>query len=69
MDVGLDHQPLIPLMQKQHPLVRLLRWTLNLQEHNFKLHYHKGNNNTIVDCLSRHKQHAVQPYFQFEWIN
>jgi hypothetical protein len=47
-----DHRPLVALIQKHHPLGRLLRWTLALQEYQFKLEYCRGASNMVADRLS-----------------
>ncbi|XP_064468579.1 uncharacterized protein LOC135380569 [Ornithodoros turicata] len=51
--VQTDHQPLQYLKKQKHLNSRLLRWSLMLQEHSFRVEYIKGSENVGADYLSR----------------
>lgn len=50
-----DHRALAYLWETKNPNSRILRWSLKLQEYNFKVEYIKGENNP-ADGLSRIKR-------------
>ena len=58
--VETDHQPLLSLIHRPHPLGHLLRWTLALQEYQFTLSYRKGLTNLVADSLSRADFQSIQ---------
>ena len=48
-----DHFPLQWLNKAKDSNMRLLRWSLLLQEHRLKIHHIPGAKNTVADLLSR----------------
>ena len=48
-----DHHSLVWLMTYKDSSARLLRWSLQLQEYNFKINYRPGSQHQNVDSLSR----------------
>ena len=48
-----DHEALEWLAQARHKNAKLERWALRLQEFDFTVHYKKGSENVVADCLSR----------------
>ena len=48
-----DHRPLTWIFSVKDPSSRLLRWRLQLEEHEYEVKYKKGSSNTNADALSR----------------
>ena len=48
-----DHHALKWLQSARFSNSKLERWALALQEHDYQVDYHKGEDNVIADCLSR----------------
>ena len=48
-----DHNPLIYLTNFRNQNKRLMRWSMDLQDHNWRLQHIKGVDNIIADALSR----------------
>ena len=48
-----DHFPLQWLHKSKYSNMRLLRWSLVLQEYKYKIHHIPGTKNAIADLLSR----------------
>ena len=48
-----DHRPLTYLNSKRHENSRILRWSLLLQRHRFKLRSVRGTDNVAADYLNR----------------
>ena len=48
-----DHEALEWLAQARYKNAKLERWALRLQEFDFTVHYKKGSENVVADCLSR----------------
>lgn len=48
-----DHEPLQYIKQTRHANARVMRWSLKLQEYDFKVQYIKGSENVGADYLSR----------------
>ncbi|XP_042145250.1 uncharacterized protein LOC121835301 [Ixodes scapularis] len=48
-----DHQPLQYINQTRHANARVMRWSLKLQEFDFRVQYIKGKENVGADYLSR----------------
>lgn len=57
--VQTDHQPLEYLHKMKAPNSRILRWSLLLQEYQFRVRYRKGVNNVGADYLSRVIRYAM----------
>ena len=60
------HEALKSLLNTFHPLGKLARWGLALQELELEVHYHPGRHNSTADALSRalltsnpHSQYGV----------
>ena len=51
--IFIDHSTLKYLLTKQNPMARLIRWVLLLQEFNLHIRDKKGEENVVVDHLSR----------------
>ena len=54
-----DHEALTHLMEKKEPRNRLGRWVAELQTHNFKIVYRKGQKHTNADGISRREYDDV----------
>ncbi|XP_040065085.1 uncharacterized protein LOC120838976 [Ixodes scapularis] len=52
-DKPTDHEPLQYIKQTRHANARVMRWSLKLQEYDFKVQYIKGSENVGADYLSR----------------
>ncbi|XP_042147410.1 uncharacterized protein LOC121836549 [Ixodes scapularis] len=52
-DKPTDHEPLQYIKQTRHANARVMRWSLKLQENDFKVQYIKGSENVGADYLSR----------------
>ena len=52
-DIYTDSNPLLFLMNLKKPNTCLQRWTSELAEFNFTVHYRAGSTNKDADCLSR----------------
>lgn len=48
-----DHFSLLWLANLQNPVGRLARWSVRLQQYNFKIIHRKGKEHVVPDCLSR----------------
>ncbi|XP_064080620.1 uncharacterized protein LOC135197485 [Macrobrachium nipponense] len=48
-----DHNPLVYLTNFRNQNKRLMRWCLDLQDHNWQIQHIKGTDNKIADVLSR----------------
>lgn len=48
-----DHQPLLYINRTRHSNARVMRWSLRLQEYDFRVRYIKGSENVGADYLSR----------------
>ena len=48
-----DHNPLVWLNRMKDHNMKLLRWSLLLQEHKITFHHKSGKDHTSADCLSR----------------
>ncbi|XP_064472919.1 uncharacterized protein LOC135387751 [Ornithodoros turicata] len=48
-----DHQPLLHINRSRHTNARVMRWSLQLQEYDFRVEYVKGRENVGADYLSR----------------
>lgn len=48
-----DHNPLVFLSHMYNQNLRLMRWSLILQDYNLKIFYKKGVENIVADALSR----------------
>lgn len=48
-----DHNPLVWLRNQTDPRGKFARWTMELEELNYKVVYRRGSDNAAADCLSR----------------
>ena len=65
-----DHQALKWLQSIDSPSGRLARWSLELQQYDFKIEYRKGENNLVADALSRQGEIAdVDTDANKEWYD
>lgn len=55
-----DHKPLQWLFSIKDPSSKLVRWRLQLEEHEYDIVYKKGKQNTNADTLSRIELHAKE---------
>lgn len=62
-DIITDHKPLVPMFNNPRSQLppRLLRWRLKMQQYNFNVLYHPGNQNP-ADYLSRHPPSSLSPH-------
>ena len=54
-----DHHALKWLQSARFSNSKLERWALALQEHDYRIDYHRGTDNVVADCLSRAVDTAV----------
>jgi hypothetical protein len=64
-DAYTDHGALQWLGTKKSANTKLERWALQLQEYTFTVHYKRGVENVVADCLSRYGVSPTVPPFGF----
>ncbi|MEL7520689.1 MAG: RNase H-like domain-containing protein, partial [Cyanobacteria bacterium J06553_1] len=52
-DIFTDHQPLTSVFVRKTKSPRMARWSVEMREYNYKIHYIKGKDNVVADALSR----------------
>uniref|UniRef100_A0A0A1WWW7 RNA-directed DNA polymerase n=1 Tax=Zeugodacus cucurbitae TaxID=28588 RepID=A0A0A1WWW7_ZEUCU len=55
-----DHQPLTFAVSDKNPNAKIKRWKAFIDEHNAKIHYKPGKENSVADALSRQNINALE---------
>jgi hypothetical protein len=63
-----DHKPLTWLFNVKDPGARLMRWRLQLEEHDYDIAYKPGTSNTNSDALSRIAQVTSSPHTENDLV-
>ena len=52
-DIYTDHKALQFIFKNKNSIPRVARWSMLLEEYDYNIHYKKGKENSVPDCLSR----------------